>query len=135
MRSRGTAFRENEDGDRVGEGTLRFPLATGLLPFLATALLSWIAAEDWRGVALYALAAYGAVILSFLGAVHWGLALRAPASEAEAAAPPAAQRTHSRRARPRHTRSPSRASAATLTVAFTWFGLTTSSLVTVMPGE
>ncbi|MFE9023777.1 hypothetical protein ACFYNL_35120 [Streptomyces sp. NPDC007808] len=25
-----------EDGDRVGEGTLRFPLATGLLPFLAS---------------------------------------------------------------------------------------------------
>jgi hypothetical protein len=60
---------------------------SGLLPFLATALLSWIAPEDWRGVALYALAAYGAVILSFLGAVHWGLALRAPASEAAAVAP------------------------------------------------
>ncbi|MGW4881405.1 hypothetical protein ACWEPI_33210 [Streptomyces sp. NPDC004262] len=36
MRSRGTEFRENEDGDPVGEGTLRFPLATGLLPFLAS---------------------------------------------------------------------------------------------------
>jgi Protein of unknown function (DUF3429) len=59
----------------------------GLLPFLATALLSSTAPEDWRGVALYALAAYGAVILSFLGAVHWGLALRAPASEAGALAP------------------------------------------------
>ena len=59
----------------------------GLLPFLATALLSWTAPPEWRGVALYALAAYGAVILSFLGAVHWGLALRAPAGEAAAMAP------------------------------------------------
>ena len=59
----------------------------GLLPFLGTALLAWTAPEDWRGVALYALAAYGAVILSFLGAVHWGLALRAPSAEAGAMAP------------------------------------------------
>ncbi|TCZ55380.1 DUF3429 domain-containing protein [Roseicella aquatilis] len=59
----------------------------GLLPFLAGALLAWTAPEAWRGIALQALAAYGAVILSFLGAVHWGLALRAPASEAGAAAP------------------------------------------------
>ena len=59
----------------------------GLLPFLGAALLSWTAPEEWRGVALYALAAYGAVILSFLGAVHWGLALRAPPAEAAAMAP------------------------------------------------
>jgi hypothetical protein len=59
----------------------------GLLPFLGSALLSWTAPVEWRGVALYALAAYGAVILSFLGAVHWGLALRAPAVEASALAP------------------------------------------------
>lgn len=59
----------------------------GLLPFFATALITWTAADHWRGVALYALAAYGAVILSFLGAVHWGLALRAPAAEAAAMAP------------------------------------------------
>src|SRR3712207_2095506 len=59
----------------------------GLLPFLASALLCWTAPPNWRGVALYALAAYGAVILSFLGAVHWGLALRAPAAEAPALAP------------------------------------------------
>jgi hypothetical protein len=59
----------------------------GLLPFLGSALLAWTASVEWRGVALYALAAYGAVILSFLGAVHWGLALRAPATEAAAMAP------------------------------------------------
>jgi hypothetical protein len=59
----------------------------GLLPFLAGALLAWTAPEEARGEALYALATYGALILSFLGAVHWGLALRAPAAEGRATAP------------------------------------------------
>jgi len=48
----------------------------GLLPFLALAVGSW--AYPSLGAPL---AAYGATILAFLGAVHWGLALgdgRAP---------------------------------------------------------
>jgi hypothetical protein len=61
--------------------------AAGLLPFLATALLSWLLPPETQGIALFALAAYGMVILSFLGAVHWGLALYAPAAEARYAAP------------------------------------------------
>lgn len=60
---------------------------SGLLPFLAGALLAWSVDEAWRPATLHALAAYGAVILGFLGAVHWGLALRAPDGEAAAAAP------------------------------------------------
>lgn len=59
----------------------------GLLPFAAAAALAVSGPPPWRGPALSALAAYGAVILSFLGAVHWGLALRAPAGEAPAAWP------------------------------------------------
>lgn len=59
----------------------------GLLPFAAAAALAWLGPPAWRGQALAALAGYGAVILSFLGAVHWGLALRAPAAEAPAAWP------------------------------------------------
>ena len=59
----------------------------GLLPFAAGAALALFGPPPWRGTALTALAAYGAVILSFLGAVHWGLALRAPAGEASAAWP------------------------------------------------
>lgn len=50
--------------------------AAGLLPFLAGALGAWDtgALGAWaRG----ALLAYGAVILSFLGGVHWGLAMAA----------------------------------------------------------
>lgn len=46
----------------------------GLLPFLGGLGAMWV----WPGWAGHGLAAYGAVILSFLGAVHWGLALAAP---------------------------------------------------------
>lgn len=59
----------------------------GLIPFAAAALLALLGPPPWRGLALAALAAYGAVILSFLGAVHWGFALRAPEGEAPAAWP------------------------------------------------
>ena len=59
----------------------------GLIPFAAAAALALLGTPPWRGFALAALAAYGAVILSFLGAVHWGLALRAPPEEAPAAWP------------------------------------------------
>jgi hypothetical protein len=48
--------------------------AAGLLPFLGLAALSSLGAAS----ATPALAAYGATILAFLGAVHWGLALAAP---------------------------------------------------------
>lgn len=50
----------------------------GLLPFVvATAVLA-IGADEWHDWARQALLGYGAVILGFLGAVHWGLALREP---------------------------------------------------------
>lgn len=45
----------------------------GVLPFAATALAS-LAAAPWGDLALLALLAYGAVILSFLGGIEWGLA-------------------------------------------------------------
>ncbi|MDP3416838.1 DUF3429 domain-containing protein [Falsiroseomonas sp.] len=47
----------------------------GLVPFLTLAG-AILAGLPWGG---WALAAYGATILAFLGAVHWGLALAAPA--------------------------------------------------------
>jgi len=50
----------------------------GLVPFVAcTALV--LGGGPLAGLAEDALAAYGAVILAFLGAVHWGLALADPA--------------------------------------------------------
>lgn len=46
----------------------------GVLPF-AAALVCVAFLPDWRGFGLRVALAWGAVILSFLGAVHWGLAL------------------------------------------------------------
>ena len=46
----------------------------GLLPFVALAVLIWVDSSHsswWRD----ALIAYGAVILSFVGALHWGFAM------------------------------------------------------------
>jgi hypothetical protein len=44
-----------------------------LLPFIALAIASWF--PETASLAKRAIVAYGACILSFLGAVHWGLAL------------------------------------------------------------
>lgn len=53
----------------------------GLLPFaLLTAGLWIVAAPELQSVLLRALLAYGAVILTFLGAVHWGIVLARPGS-------------------------------------------------------
>ena len=46
----------------------------GLIPFLAGALAPWILPAERLPDASLALIGYGAVILSFLGGVHWGLA-------------------------------------------------------------
>ncbi len=48
----------------------------GLVPFVAGALLVWLVREDAHPYVTLAMAAYGAVIVSFLGGIHWGLALR-----------------------------------------------------------
>jgi hypothetical protein len=46
----------------------------GLLPFIGLACASWL--RDAPGsMAGHALIAYGAVILSFVGALHWGFAM------------------------------------------------------------
>lgn len=47
----------------------------GLLPFLGCGLGAVAAGEAHRAQMLTALLAYGAVILGFLGGVHWGIAL------------------------------------------------------------
>lgn len=48
---------------------------TGLIPFVAATLLLLLGPVAWEGTAVAALQGYAAVILSFVGAVHWGLAL------------------------------------------------------------
>ena len=59
----------------------------GLIPFVAGAFgaVAWTDALQ-SDRALAALVAYGAVILAFLGGVHWGFVLQPSAAEAEVAA-------------------------------------------------
>ena len=54
----------------------------GVLPFVACVLAVALLEGEGRAFAVRALVAYGAVILSFLGAVHWGLLLRQPGAAA-----------------------------------------------------
>jgi hypothetical protein len=49
--------------------------AAGLLPFLAGDLASLPMAGELRPLGLSLLLAYGAIILSFMGGVHWGTAM------------------------------------------------------------
>ena len=50
----------------------------GLVPFIGCAMVALSVSEPAATFWLQALIAYGAVILSFLGGVHWGLALSDP---------------------------------------------------------
>ena len=51
----------------------------GLLPFVAGAVLVWLVRPDVHPYVALALSGSAAVILSFLGGIHWGLAMREPA--------------------------------------------------------
>lgn len=48
----------------------------GLIPFVGLAALIGLGPETWYGYSLTALSYYGAVILAFVGALHWGYALK-----------------------------------------------------------
>lgn len=50
----------------------------GLAPFVLGALLVWIVNAEAHPYATLALASYAAVIVSFLGGIHWGIAFRDP---------------------------------------------------------
>jgi hypothetical protein len=54
----------------------------GLLPFVLGAALVWFVRPDAHPYATLALSAYAAVIVSFLGGIHWGLAFREPSPPA-----------------------------------------------------
>lgn len=49
--------------------------AAGLIPFVACLLIGFVAPDDVADLAMLALRAYAACILSFMGGVHWGLAI------------------------------------------------------------
>lgn len=48
----------------------------GLIPFVGLACVQVFSPPGWRMLAASALLSYGVVIVSFLGGIHWGLALR-----------------------------------------------------------
>jgi hypothetical protein len=48
----------------------------GIIPFLGLGLAAHLLEGTRQTQVLFALMAYGGTILSFLGAIHWGLALR-----------------------------------------------------------
>jgi len=56
----------------------------GLAPFAVLALLLWLVDASLHPFVALALAGYGAVIVSFLGGVHWGLGLRVSAEAPDA---------------------------------------------------
>ena len=53
----------------------------GLIPFFVCAGAAHSGVAPWAGLALIICGIYGAVILSFIGAVHWGLAMRGDRSQ------------------------------------------------------
>jgi Protein of unknown function (DUF3429) len=55
----------------------------GLVPFVVLAALLWTVRADVQGYVAIALLGYGAVIVSFLGGLHWGIAAQLPAQEAK----------------------------------------------------
>jgi Protein of unknown function (DUF3429) len=48
----------------------------GLLPFIGGAALLWLVEPGLHPFVALGLAGYGAVIVSFLGGIHWGIGLR-----------------------------------------------------------
>ncbi len=57
----------------------------GLTPFVLGALLAWLVEHDEaHEFVLRAINVYAAAIVSFLGALHWGLAMRAQPGESNA---------------------------------------------------
>ena len=55
----------------------------GLVPFVFLSMACWIAHPEWMEGFVYAQSAYGIAILSFLGGIHWGVALTSPELTAE----------------------------------------------------
>lgn len=53
----------------------------GLVPFIGLSLGLWWLPLSWQSIVGEALLAYSAVILSFMGAIHWSVAMQWPQAE------------------------------------------------------
>jgi hypothetical protein len=58
----------------LSETALRLGHA-GVVPFVVGAALVWVVNAEAHEYATLALAAYAALVISFLGGIHWGLAM------------------------------------------------------------
>lgn len=54
--------------------------ALAVVPFVAGAILVWTADAGWHATVALALSAYAAVVIAFIGALHWGLLMRDPSA-------------------------------------------------------
>lgn len=63
--------------DRIPMAAL-IPGVLGLIPFWGLALLVAMPLDIPADLAMFALVTYGAIILTFVGAIWWGLAVHAP---------------------------------------------------------
>ena len=63
-------------------GAARWYGAGGLIPFASLALFIHFGPQVWTAHAQFALLAYGAVILSFLGGILWGMAIKSDREDA-----------------------------------------------------
>lgn len=66
----------------------------GLIPFVLLAALVWLVNLELQAWVAIALAAYAALIVSFLGGIHWGIGWLAGRQAAEATTAHHAQRNH-----------------------------------------
>lgn len=71
-----TAAKASSD-DRIPMAAL-IPGVLGLIPFWGLALLVAMPLDIPADLAMFALVTYGAMILTFVGAIWWGLAVHAP---------------------------------------------------------
>ncbi|MFZ6774970.1 DUF3429 domain-containing protein [Undibacterium sp. SXout7W] len=57
----------------------------GLVPFVLLTFACWLVHPEWLGYFIKAQLAYGIVILSFLGGLHWGVTIMADGKDVEEA--------------------------------------------------
>lgn len=76
-------MRDSRTEDCASAAAIAFGLG-GLIPFVGLAALSWFGPLSSRQDVMLMLAQYGAVIASFVGALHWGYAVRDEAQGSQA---------------------------------------------------
>ena len=92
-----TAFAATDLHDPQDTALVRTLGHAGLIPFAVLALLLWLLTGELQTFVSIALASYAALIVSFLGGIHWGigwLAGHQALKDGSAAAAHHAQRNH-----------------------------------------